>query len=401
MNNLTDEIIEILNNNKIKTLTKIQEETLPYTTTKKDVIIVSKTGSGKTLSFILPIVNKLVKNKSKGKENKKFAVIIAPTRDLVIQIHNALQIFRPLGLSSASFTDKNCSFTDEHIIVSTPGCLRSKVQKFSKIKFLVLDEADQLFGKNHEKEMKIILNYLNIYNQKENIKELKTEKRKFQIFLSTATFSESLISDFLDISKFKKVQTEKKNTQIVQYYALIPFKEKIIFFYEIVRNLSKCIIFVSKVFNTYLIGNFLKELNFNICILNGQIQQSEKNEIIKKFKNDEYNILVCTDILSRGIDIPTVENIVNFDLPKSNKDYIHRIGRTARKNKKGNSISLITQYDLESLQKIEHFTGTIMKNYLIDESQMDIYRYKVINAFEKAMRDSKLMIKEIDRNRKY
>ncbi|KRH94698.1 ATP-dependent RNA helicase [Pseudoloma neurophilia] len=392
MDLLSKEVSEILRDNKIQKLTKIQEISLPLTLNNKNTIIVSKTGSGKTFTFLLPIISKLMK---KGTEFKKFALIVAPTKDLASQIYDNLQMFNKLGLRSVLCIDSDSKLSDEHIIVGTPGSIRSLLKDLKTIKFLVFDEVDKLLSKNYEREVVKILDYFGIsYQNKENAHTIK----KLQVILSTATFNKDHIMDYLDISDFKIAQIDLENDKITQYYAFVPLCEKYLHFYQIVSSLPKCIIFVSRIFNTYLISNFLKELELEVCFVNGLLFQEEKNQVIRDFKEGRFNILICTDILARGIDIPEVENIVNFDMPKNGKEYVHRIGRTARKNLSGNSITMVTQYDIETIQRIEHFTKVKMQKYNLPEKLSE--KEKVEQAYEKALKQSKIDMKNDEAKRK-
>lgn len=389
MDFLTKEVKEILKANEIVKLTPIQEASLPLTMKKNNVVVVSKTGSGKTLTFLLPIVEKLLRQKS---EQKGFAIIVSPTKDLAVQIHNDLQMFRNTGLRSSLCINSDFVLSDEHVVIGTPGSVSNIINSFKKPFFIVFDEIDRLLSKNHEKEIKKILSTYTSTN-----KEVKTDLSRIRLILSTATFSKDQLEEHFDVSTFKIAQIEPSNDKITQYYAFVPFNEKFLQFHNVMKRLPKCIVFVSRVFNTFLISNFLNELGYNACYINGLIFQKDKNEKIRKFKSNEYNILVCTDILARGIDIPEVENVINFDLPTTPKEYVHRIGRTARKDCTGNSITLLTQYDIEKLQRIEHFTNKKMIKFEYDETTGD--EEKVTKAYEIALKKSKLEMKTAEKAR--
>lgn len=423
MDQLNGEIAQVLRKNKITALTPIQALTIPYSKRKNNIIGISRTGTGKTLAYILPALHRLLKHKKCN-----YVLIIAPTKDLVVQIVALLRMFGPLGLRTASLTSQN-EISDSHIIVGTPGAVRKMIKNVKGVKVLVMDEIDKLFGKDYERDMTKILKSIGVLSvkadaglegmidderktmkrkkgpesadNKENIARVKencakTKKSGVQMMLFTATYDETLVKQYLDVTSFEVLEVKDKNDKIVHHYVFTPYKHRIHHLYELCTNLSKCIIFVSRIFYTYLLSNLLKELNFNVCFINGRIPQKEKNAVIKSFKNNDYSILITTDMLSRGIDIPAVDNIINFDLPMSRKEYIHRVGRTARMSANGRSFSVITQYDLEKLQRIEQMIGDRMVEYEVDENRMDINRSKVEAAFEKVYKQSKMEMAEMD-----
>ncbi|ELQ74292.1 ATP-dependent RNA helicase [Trachipleistophora hominis] len=427
MDQLKNEITEILNQNKITALTPIQALTVPYAIQKRNIIGISRTGTGKTLAYVLPALHRLLQHKKCN-----YVLVIVPTKDLVVQIVTLLRMFSPLGLKIASLIDRD-EINDAHFIIGTPGALRKAVKKMKGVKVLVMDEVDKLFGKDYERDMRKILESLGlaVVETGDNLKETADDKQKLmkrkkslksadhkdntrgikennvntlkktvQVMLFTATYDEALVRRYVDVTSFKVLEMKDRNEKVSQHYVFAPYKHRIYHLYELCTSISKCIIFVSRIFYTYLLSNLLKELNFNVCLINGRMPQKEKNAIIKSFKDNEYSIMITTDILSRGIDIPAVDNIINFDLPTSRKEYIHRVGRTARMSANGRAFSIVTQYDLGRLQRIEKMIGEKMIEYKIDENRMSINKDKVEAALEKVYKKSKLEMAEVNNRSK-
>lgn len=365
-------IIKILKESGISTPTDIQSKTYPLAANGHDVIGVSQTGSGKTLAFVLPTVSQVLLS------DKPFhTLIIAPTRELVMQTSSTLLLFESLGVRVATLvggeifsSQVNQINLHPHVIVGTPGRIvkhieKTKNFKIGSIRKLILDEADRFFEQDFTSDLEKISEHL---------------ERKNQALMFTATLTdktETLSKLFMrsprvigNTTRFEAVSSLK------DYYAMVPDKYKNTVLVNYVRNnlQGSKIIFVAMCSTAQKISTLLLEFGISCACLHGGMAQIKREEIMQSFRREEFSILVSTDLASRGLDFPHVDDVVNFDLPTTAKDYMHRVGRTARAGKSGTAISFCTQYDIARLQKLEY----VLKKRL-EEKTLELYEdYDVI-----------------------
>ncbi|GAA5979758.1 hypothetical protein JCM21900_006266, partial [Sporobolomyces salmonicolor] len=237
-----------------------------------------------------------------------------------------------------------------HVIVATPGRLQDHLENtkgFSlrSLKYLVMDEADRLldldFGPVIDKILKVI----------------PREGRRTYLFSATMTtkvakLQRASLRDPVKLEVSSKYQTV---STLLQYYLLVPLKHKDLHLVHLIHTLSglTTIIFVRTVLDAQRLSVLLRLLSFPAVPLHGQLSQSSRLGALNKFKSGGRSIMVATDVASRGLDIPSVDLVVNYDIPTNSKDYIHRVGRTARAGRSGKSVTLVTQYDVELFQRIE------------------------------------------------
>lgn len=350
-----------------KSPTEIQRATIPEALLGKDVIGLAETGSGKTGAFAIPILQALLAN-----PQRLFAVILAPTRELAFQIN---EVFDALGstiaLHSACIVGGIDMVTQAitlakkpHVIVATPGRLVDHLQNtkgFSlrTLKFLVMDEADRMLSMDFEEEINTIL------------AAIPRERRTF-LFSATMTskvakLQKASLVDPIKCEVSSKFQTPKT---LVQQYLFIPAKWKDCYLAYLLDEYKgqSTIIFVATCKNALRTTLMLRNLGFKAVCLHGQLSQPKRLGALNKFKAGERNILVATDVASRGLDIPDVDIVLNYDIPSNGKDYVHRVGRTARAGKAGRSVAFVTQYDVEAYQRLE----TLINQKL---PQVFIYKY--------------------------
>ena len=387
-----DELCEIITE-KIgyKYPTKIQKETLPYALQNKDIIGLAETGSGKTFAYGIPIIQKLLEEPS----HYFFACILAPTRELCLQINHHLEILGSgIGLKTCvlvgglDLTSQAISLSKKpHIVIGTPGRVadhlaNTKGFNLKHLKFLCFDEADRLLDLDFERQINQIL------------AEIPKDRVTF-LFSATMTSKVQKLQK-ASLKNPVKIEINTKYTTVdslIQNYIFIPEKYKETYLAYILNQHigKKIIIFVEKVLDSMLITFILRYLGFKSISINGKMTQSNRIAALNKFKNGEVGILVGTDVASRGLDIPNVDLVINYDLPQQTKDYIHRVGRTARAGKSGRSISFVTQYDVENIQQIEHLIEKKMEEYVTDEK-------KVLSLYEKVLegvRDAKNELKDL------
>lgn len=374
-----DELVEACDRLNYKIPTKIQIESLPYTLKGKDIIGLAETGSGKTLAFALPILQALLDN-----PQPCFALVISPTRELCIQISEQFEAIGA-GISLKSvvivggldpMTQAIALSKKPHIVIGTPGRIlyhleNTKGFHMNKMQFLVMDEADKLLNMDFEKEINKIL-------------EIIPKKRHTYLFSATMTnkvtkLQRASLVDPVKIEVSTKYQTV---STLAQNYLFIPAKYKDCYLVYLLTQFSGniIIIFVTTCMNAVRTCLILRNLGFQAVSINGQMSQVKRLGALNKFKTKESNILIATDVASRGLDIPNVDLVMNYDLPINTKDYVHRVGRTARAGKAGKAISLVTQYDVENYLKIEHLIEKKLDLYKTEEEDVMVFCERVQEA---------------------
>ncbi|KAL9714765.1 ribosomal RNA processing protein [Leucoagaricus gongylophorus] len=376
---LIDPLLEALDSLNFRVPTEIQAEALPRALEGRDIIGVAATGSGKTAAFALPILQKLWEE-PKG----LFACVLAPTRELAYQISQQFEsLGSAMGVRCAVIvggmdmpTQAIALAKRPHIVVATPGRLMDHLEKtkgfnMRNIKFLVLDEADRLldmdFGPSIDKILKVI--------PKERITYLFSATMTTKV----AKLQRASLSNPVRVEVSTKYQTV---STLLQYYLLMPLKDKDTLLVYLANNLAQnsIMIFTRTVHDAARLSIILRTLGFPAVPLHGQLSQSQRLGALGKFKSGGRKVLVATDVASRGLDIPSVDVVINFDIPTHSKDYIHRVGRTARAGRAGKSITLVTQYDVELIQRIEQVIGKKMELWPTDDQEIALLKERVNEA---------------------
>ncbi|KAG5647175.1 ribosomal RNA processing protein [Asterophora parasitica] len=385
---LIDPLLEALDQVGYKAPTEIQVESLPHALEGRDIIGVASTGSGKTAAFALPILQKLWEE-PKG----LFACVLAPTRELAYQIGQQFEsLGSAMGVRCAVIvggmdlpTQAIALAKRPHIVVATPGRLidhleNTKGFSLRNIKFLVLDEADRLldmdFGPIIDKILKLIP------------KERTTYLFSATMTSKVAKLQRASLSNPVRVEVSSKYQTV---STLLQYYLLMPLKDKDAYLVYLINTLAQnsIIIFTRTVNDAQRLSIILRTLGFPAVPLHGQLSQSQRLGALGKFKSGGRNVLVATDVASRGLDIPSVDIVINFDIPTHSKDYIHRVGRTARAGRAGKSITLVTQYDVELIQRIEAVIGKKMDLWPTDAEEIALLKERVNEASRLAVNEMK------------
>ena len=372
---------------------RIQKETLPHSLAGRDMIGLAETGSGKTGSFVIPILQALLET---PQTKAVFACILAPTRELAFQIHEvAAALGGAIGANCVCIvggvdqaSQSIALARNPHIITATPGRLvdhltNTKGFHMKKLKYLVMDEADRMLSMDFEKEINQIL----------EVVPDSTEGRRTMLYSATMTskvqkLQRASLSDPVRIEVATKFQTPKK---LLQSYVFIPAKYKDVYLtYLINEHAGKSIlVFGATCNNVQRLALMLRNLGFPAVCLHGQMTQPKRLGALTKFKSGGREILICTDVASRGLDIPSVDVVINFDLPGHGKDYIHRVGRTARAGRSGKAIALVTQYDVEVYQRLEALLGTKLPELKLDEETVLVLHERVSEAQRMATRELK------------
>ncbi|CAG8453813.1 12049_t:CDS:2 [Acaulospora morrowiae] len=368
-------LIQALNSMLIKRPTEIQVACIPKILSGRDCIGEAKTGSGKTAAFALPILQKLSEDPF-----GIFALVLTPTRELAFQIADQ---FRVLG---KGINLKDCVVVGgldmmeqalqlsrrPHVVIATPGRLvdhihSSNVQaNFNRVRFLVLDEADRLLSDTFAEDLGVILDHI---------------PSKRQTLLFTATMTENILAlkdSEDDPDKKPFVHRVKSNTSTVstlsQYYVLVPSHIREPYLIRLLRSEEfadkSVIIFCGRCKTAELLRVMLMELDIRCTGLHSTMSQKERLNSLGKFKAEVVKVLIATDVGSRGLDIPTVQLVINFDIPRDPTDYIHRVGRTARAGRGGVALSIITERDIELVRNIEARINKKMEEWKVNENKI-------------------------------
>jgi len=388
---LVDVLCEACDKVGWKKPSKIQAEAIPVALTGSDVIGLAETGSGKTGSFVLPILQALLE-----KPQRLFACILTPTRELAFQISEQVEALGvSIGIKCATIVGGMDMVSQAivlakkpHVIVATPGRLvdhleNTKGFNMKQLKFLVMDEADRILNQDFEIELNKILRCI------------PTDRRSM-LFSATMTkkvakLQRASLKDPVKVEVSGSFQTVEK---LLQYYLFIPQKFKELYLVHILNEMAgnTFMIFCSTCSATLRLALMLRGLGFTAIPLNGQMNQNKRLASLNKFKSKSRSILLATDVASRGLDIPHVDIVINFDIPTHSKDYIHRVGRTARAGRAGRAVTFVSQYDVELFQRIEQLLGKKLPLYPSVEEEVMLLGERVAEA----LRLAKTEMKELD-----
>jgi superfamily II DNA/RNA helicase len=356
--NFTDTLLEGLYSMGYKTPTPIQLEAMPVILNNQDIIACAQTGTGKTAAYLLPVIQHILKAETRHLNT----LIIAPTRELALQIDqqiDGLGYFS--GVSSIAIYGGNDGIawtTQKHalqegvdIVCATPGRLIALLQagdiNFEHLQHLILDEADRMLDMGFFDDIRTIVNYL-------------PKKRQTIMFSATMPPKIRLLANQItNNAQQVNIAISKPAAGIVQQaYVLFDHqKEALIKTILMQDEFPSVIIFSSTKENVKLLEKSLKNLDRNIRAFHSDLEQAEREEIMREFKSKRVHILIGTDILSRGIDVDGISLVINYDTPSDPEDYIHRIGRTARASKAGVAITFINPKDQYKFFKIESLMG--------------------------------------------
>jgi len=387
-----------------KFASKIQAEILPYALEGKDMIGLAETGSGKTGAFVIPILQELLANPIRG---AVFAMILAPTRELAFQIHENVEgLGIVVGVKSVCIVggvdmaaQSIALARNPHIVVATPGRLvdhlsHTKGFHLRKLRYLIMDEADRMLSFDFEEEINQILDVI----------PDSTDGRRTMLFSATMTskvekLQRASLHDPVRIEVSTKFQTPKK---LLQSYLFIPAKYKDCYLTYIINEHAgqSILVFGATCNNVQRLALMLRNLGFPAVCLHGQMSQPKRLGALNKFKSGDREILICTDVAARGLDIPSVDVVINFDVPGHGKDYIHRVGRTARAGRSGKAIAMVTQYDVEVYQRLELLLGKKLPEYKLEEATVLVLLERVSEAQRLATRELKEQLASVKGGRR-
>jgi len=340
--------------------TDIQEKSLPLALAGKDLAVQAQTGTGKTAAFLITLFTRLLKSRKVKKEKNPRALILAPTRELVVQIEKDAQL---LG--------KQCGFTIEAIyggvdymkqrdalkagadvVIGTPGrlidYLKQKVYSLRNIEMLVIDEADRMFDMGFIADLRFILRRLPPFDARQNM-------------MFSATLSHRVMElayEFMNVPQKVSATPEQMTAERVEQVLYhVSRKEKFPLLLGLLRKegMERTMIFVNTKREAEFLVDRLNDNGYPCRVISGDVEQKKRLRILEDFKAGKLPMLIATDVASRGLHIDAVSHVINYDLPQDCEDYVHRIGRTARAGAEGKAISLADEEGAFYLEAIEEY----------------------------------------------
>jgi ATP-dependent RNA helicase RhlE len=347
---------KVLAEQNITKPTPIQEAAIPIVLTEKDVLGIAQTGSGKTVSFVLPVLTNLQKDTRLRNRQVKVLVVV-PTRELAVQINEVFWQFNkvlPERVKSlavyggVSINPQMKALQNTHILVATPGRLielvESNAVSLRDVQTLILDEADKLLNKGFKDELHKILSFL-------------PKKRQNLLFSATLSKDVANIQDILlNNPTIVKIEPPENHIDLITQSAWLVTDERkgpLLRYLIREQNMEQVLVFTSSVYKANNVVDKLKKNGVMAMAIHSKKSQGARTEALHLFKTGKLDVLVTTDLLSRGIDIEFLPHVINYELPRSPKDYIHRIGRTGRAENAGEAISLVTEADLHHFKVIQ------------------------------------------------
>ncbi|VVB80832.1 putative ATP-dependent RNA helicase [uncultured archaeon] len=345
---LKPELLTALQKLKLETPTEVQEKSIPILLSGKDLAVRSKTGSGKTFAFLLPIIQNLMP------DNKLQAIILAPTRELAQQTDKEARKLAPqvktVLLYGGVSINPQIDQLDRgaQIAVATPGRMLDHIARrtidLSNVRFVVLDEADRMLDMGFIDDVEKILR--------------GTPKNR-QTMLFSATMPDQIVrilDRYMRTPETLMLQQDEFTVKKIRLRVYgVDRKLKLDLLEKILRDkeVKKVMIFCNTKDWAERLGNILWKKRFKTTSIHSGLSQNKRNRVIQDFNAGKYDILVATDVASRGLHIENVSHVINYDIPRNPKDYIHRIGRTGRAGKEGDAITLVTQIDECLLRAVE------------------------------------------------
>ena len=368
---LNDNVLDALYDMRFDTCTPVQEKCIPEILEGHDVLGVAQTGTGKTAAYLLPVLSKL--DDGGYPKDAINCVIMSPTRELAQQIDQAMQGFGYYlqGVSSvAVYGGNDGNRYDQElrslrmgadVVIATPGRLISHISlgnvDLSKVSFFILDEADRMLDMGFSEDIKTIASKL---------------PKTCQTIMFSATMPEKieeLAKTLLKNPVEIKLAVSKPAEKIKQEAYVCYETQKMTIIKDIFKagDLKRVIVFSGSKFKVKQLAASLQQIGVNCGAMHSDLEQAERDDVMFKFKSGQYDVLVATDIVARGIDIDDIEMVINYDVPHDTEDYVHRIGRTARANRDGRAITFVSEEDQYWFQQIEKFLEKVIDKMPLPE----------------------------------
>jgi ATP-dependent RNA helicase RhlE len=343
--------------------TPIQKQAIPIALGGADIIACAETGTGKTAAFLLPVLQKIINEKSKGTS----VLVLAPTRELANQTEAACRDLAPKGIRCASIIggagyrqQAEALRRGAHIIVATPGRLMDFMEQgaidFSNLETLVLDEADRMLDMGFLPAIKRIVKILPV---------------KRQTLLFSATMSpeiEKITHSIMNAPEFVEASRRGKTSELIEQsvYPVAAASKTVLLLDLLEREkFERVLVFTRTKRGADRLSHILEARSHASNRIHGDRSQSQREAALRSFKNGKTRVLIATDVAARGIDIDSVSHVINYDVPEAPEDYVHRIGRTGRAGNKGRAITLVTSAEEHTMRAIERLTGQKVERILL------------------------------------
>jgi ATP-dependent RNA helicase RhlB len=380
--NLPEQVMRGIADAGFTECTAIQEKTLPIALSGKDVAGQAQTGTGKTAAFLVTLFTRLLARPRETKENHPRALILAPTRELVVQIENDAQLLGShTGFSIQAIyggvdyqKQRNALKEGADIIIGTPGrlidYLKQKVYTLKQIEALVIDEADRMFDMGFIADLRFILRRLPPFDKRQNMMFSATLNQRVM----------ELAYEFMNLPEKVSATPETMTAErVVQVLYHVASKEKFPLLLGLLRRegMIRTMIFVNTKRETEFLCDRLNANDFPCKVISGDVDQKRRLRILDDFKEGKLPILIATDVASRGLHIDGVSHVINYDLPQDAEDYVHRIGRTARAGAEGKAISLADENGAFHLEAIEEYSK---QRIPVEWADDDLYVHDYVRA---------------------
>lgn len=366
---LDDALCQAVAEMGFETPTSIQQLVVPHAMDGRDILASAPTGTGKTAAYLLPACQFLL-DFPRRQPGATRILILAPTRELAIQVYEqAVAITKHTELVCGVITgginygtDKETLSKNLDILVATPGRLFEHIEKETAdcrdIECLILDEADRMLD----------MGFSNIVNQIASEARWRKQNMLFSATLEGAGvkyFSKEILQnpEIIEASP-----SRKEKNKIHQWYHLaddLAHKQALLV-HILKEQVTTAVVFVKTRERLQMLKDFLASQGLQVCWLQGEMPQDKRNAALARFKSGEVPILLATDVAARGIDVPNVSHVINFDMPRKADVYVHRIGRTGRAGAKGTAIALVEAHDFEMVAKASRYMGEPLKARVID-----------------------------------
>lgn len=380
---LNDNILDALDDMRFETCTPIQEKCIPEILDGRDLIGVAQTGTGKTAAYLLPILSLI--DDGFYPDDAINCVIMSPTRELAQQIDQAMEGFGYYlnGIGSVAVYGGNDGgrYDQEtkglqlgaNVVIATPGRLISHITMghadLSRLSFFVLDEADRMLDMGFSEDILKISSHIPPTCQTIMFSATMPEKIE--------QLAKTLLKNPVEV----KLAVSRPADNIRQVAYVCHENQKLGIIRHLFRNneLSRVIIFAGSKLKVKEINRSLRQMKINCGEMHSDLDQSQRDEMMYRFKSGQVDVLVATDIVARGIDIDDIATVMNFDVPHDSEDYVHRIGRTARAQRDGKAITLVRGKEIRDFMQIEKFLGYAVDKMPLPEGLGEAPEYKPMN----------------------
>ncbi len=356
--NLDESVLQALDAMNFQECTPVQEHTIPVILEGRDLIGVAQTGTGKTAAYLLPVLNLL--SKGTYPADAINCVIMSPTRELAQQIDQQMEgfsYFMPASSVAVYGGNDGIRFEQEKrgltlgadVVIATPGRLISHLSMgyvdMSKVSFFILDEADRMLDMGFYDDIMQIVKYLP--KERQTIMFSATMPAKIQ------QLAQSILHNPVEV----KLAVSKPAEKIIQTAYVCYEHQKLGIIQSLFRDQEpeRVIVFASSKMKVKEVTKAFLRMKLNVGEMHSDLEQAQRDQIMREFKSGRINILVATDIVSRGIDIDDIRLVINYDVPNDCEDYVHRIGRTARANNDGCAITFVSEKEQKQFKTIENF----------------------------------------------